>query len=811
MTSKFLDQEERRARNALYEKKRRNEAADAMAELAEALECDPNISNADVLNKAINKIQNSAPGLSEDISHLNCINNNLMYQINKLQRKLKGRVCVEEDMHVNSDGLVMPHESHVDSAHGNPIDYSQTELLFDIPLQTQDWDYNTFQYKMFTKWIIFVTFIFQLNQEATSFRILAPQYVCPKLEDDVLEKPDNTVITLLSTTTEALNVQWTIRWKPLTAPTQRFTIMLWRTVRELEKKLNGPQIEPNVYFIDNNDLLRGVEYTFNVSEINTNGHKEVPKSFNIDNSQGDQKLTIEGKTDKFSVILLGSQVVYVDMEFIIDAQVTSCEMTQDYYFVWTVKSEVGENFNFSHIKGSKLVIPQNSLKAGFIYEASCELYKKSDHTFILQTSLEFKVHHRGIDVYLSLDAVVIAVNSAFNIEGIVINHDNYDNLSLQWMCLHEGESCDYFEYIDDNSIRFSSGFPNTGQYVVTFRVNVEQYSIIANATIIVIDSVLPVLQISPLPRLLNQGGTVSITATGSNVSPTCTLGLYFASEEFLNNTNSVINDTCEYCQHGEELTESLTVNSLEENFLNELTDFSNDTEWRQITVEMAAAAGRLRFVADCGCSLTYGCDRKGTVYAEVNFQLNESPKIGEVMVSPNSGTALETIYRISTTAAMDPEAPLRYSFFCCLSKNDSLLLGSYMESFAVETLLPYVEGGTTVWVEVCDSLGACSSSNELTIYLSPGTARTIPTLINDVRAHVSRCEMLMLQRVAVSAIETYNNADQKEALTYFTTALLEELKDMEENVCIIDNFSHFSELLHWLNNAGVDTTSLYTY
>lgn len=76
----------------------------------------------------------------------------------------------------------------------------------------------------------------------------------------------------------------------------------------------------------------------------------------------------------------------------------------------------------------------------------------------------------------------------------------------------------------------------------------------------------------------------------------------------------------------------MTIYSLEEVFLNELTDFTNETEWRQVTAEMAATSGRARFVAECGCSMTFQCETKGMVYADVNFKLNQSPKPGEIMV-----------------------------------------------------------------------------------------------------------------------------------------------------------------------------------
>ncbi|XP_028158938.1 uncharacterized protein LOC114351806 [Ostrinia furnacalis] len=293
------------------------------------------------------------------------------------------------------------------------------------------------------------------------------------------------------------------------------------------------------------------------------------------------------------------------------------------------------------------------------------------------------------------------------------------------------------------------------KYYITLNASVFSQTSLANATIVTVKPMLPVLSINPLARLLNEGSTVEITANASNVVPSCSLSWYFASEEYQAESETAINDTCEDCQHGEALTDTLTVHSLEEQFLSELADYTNDTEWRQVTTTFLARPGRARFVAQCGCSLTFSCDTEGVVYADVWFQLNKSPKAGDVIISPESGTAMETEFRISTLPVNDPDIPLQYSFYCRIG-DESLLLASYIEHRAVETILPYIEAGTEVWVQVCDAFGACSDGDPTTLVLAPGSARTVDALIDVTQAHIRRCEIIPLARILQSAIVTYN-------------------------------------------------------
>ncbi|KAL4706338.1 hypothetical protein ACJJTC_016632 [Scirpophaga incertulas] len=390
--------------------------------------------------------------------------------------------------------------------------------------------------------------VYYILEYGSKFRILAPQFVCPNDEEAIISKPDHTVITLQTADTN-LQIRWIVRWMPLQAPSQRFTLMLWRTVRALEKMLNRPQPEPNVYVIENSKLLRGISYIFNVSEVNIEGVMIKPQSFKIDNTQGDNKLMIEGRNDLLSIILLGSQTAYSDHIFDIVAEVTTCYPTQDYYFSWVVSSINTEHvLNISHAFGSNLEISPFNLKVGFTYNILCRVIKHSNGNLITQTNLPFRVLSRGLKVYLSFDFLQISANNTFSVESKVISHDYYDTtIHYIWTCQYDNKNCGNLEYTNDEILVFPNGLTLLGEYTITVTVSVLNQTSTANTTVVVVSNALPVIQIMPLSRLLNEGSEVMLTANVSNVAPTCSLSWYFASEKYIYSMNNS-NDPCDDCQ-----------------------------------------------------------------------------------------------------------------------------------------------------------------------------------------------------------------------------------------------------------------------
>ncbi|CAF4911743.1 unnamed protein product [Pieris macdunnoughi] len=86
-----LSAEERRARNAQYERERRVETAEAMSSLAAALGCLPNASNADIIATAIQKLRKMQENVdpSDDMTVMKRRNANLMAQIDDVEYRLE--------------------------------------------------------------------------------------------------------------------------------------------------------------------------------------------------------------------------------------------------------------------------------------------------------------------------------------------------------------------------------------------------------------------------------------------------------------------------------------------------------------------------------------------------------------------------------------------------------------------------------------------------------------------------------------------------------------------------------------------------
>ncbi|XP_075983192.1 uncharacterized protein LOC142981280 [Anticarsia gemmatalis] len=527
--------------------------------------------------------------------------------------------------------------------------------------------------------------------EAPQFRILAPPFVCPKDKDAVIDKPDNTVVTLQTDAGADVTFTWTVRWYPLVAPSQRLTVALWRTVRALEKQLNGMQAEPGVYVIDNNELLSGVNYIFNVTAT-SNDTESVEKSFHIDNMQGDQKLLIEGRSDKFSIVLVGGQLAYADIPYMLEALVTTCVKTHDYYFVWSVSS-AADSVDVSDVKGSRLELEAHSLTPGVSYNVLCKVYKYSTKEFITQNGLPFTVEHRDLSVNFNVDILVVSVSTPFTMHTD-IKHNDYliNKLIVTFECSLNDEPFTEFESDADGSLIFPSGLPQLGEYSVTVTVTVVDKPVTSQATtrIVTVEAQLPVIEVHPITRSVNEDSIVQLKANVSGIVPGCSITWYFNYDECLSPTNNTDMTKCTDNEQGIPISDTINFYSLEENFLSELTDFSNETSWKLVDAELVASDGRARILAECECNRLLNCTNDGRVYADVQLRINEKPAAGEVMITPDTGTAMETIFRISTLALIDANRPLRYTFYCDIGNNDSLVIGVYLEHLAIETLLPYV-------------------------------------------------------------------------------------------------------------------------
>nr|XP_034834320.1 uncharacterized protein LOC117990923 [Maniola hyperantus] len=174
-------------------------------------------------------------------------------------------------------------------------------------------------------------------------------------------------------------------------------------------------------------------------------------------------------------------------------------------------------------------------------------------------------------------------------------------------------------------------------------------------------------------------------------------------------------------------------------------------------------------------------------------------------VSPETGSALETLFQIRSRAK-DFDRPLRYSFYCAIGPNVTLLLGSYLEYDMVETFLPFVDGETLIWVEVCDALGACSKSETSSVQVRPSSGKTFDSLIEYTRAFIRRCEIICFMHVAMSAAISYTNAGQLELAGLFMRTVLESLPALH-SACSLPQY-RYADILGQLAAAGFHVTPL---
>ncbi|XP_047537163.1 uncharacterized protein LOC125071116 [Vanessa atalanta] len=502
-----------------------------------------------------------------------------------------------------------------------------------------------------------------------------------------------------------------------------------------------------------------------------------------------------------SSVIISGKSTYVDLEFVIEAQVTNCDPTLDYYFIWSVYSEIFEHsINVTNTIGSRLEIPPYSLKPGATYESSYQVVREGNKEVITEMKSYFQVRYRGLKLYLNEDRLMITVETAFTIEALVVNIDYYEsNVNYEWKCFNNEEICNFIDSSNESVYNFSSGIPYKDEFRVSLTVTIFNESATANATIVTLDADLrvPALQIQPVNRIINENEQTTLLGKAYDVAPSCNLSWYFVTEELLK-----LNSDKDIMEYGEIISDSNRKLSLNEKFLGELIEF--DYETKSIDVDgVITNAGKASLIADCEC--INGTDYRtiALVYAEVNFKLNRGPIVHNLTVFPESGIALETIFRIYSKAE-DTESPLLYSFYCDIG-NGTLLLASYFDHWTVDTFLPYVDGGTDIWVVVCDSLGACSSSDKKTIELHPNSNIRIDVVSKVMNDYIKRCETLQFERIAISAVVSYRNAGQSE-LTIFTKSVLESLPGLHPR-CLSE--SRYLEVLSKLAAVGVNTTSIF--
>ena len=82
-----------------------------------------------------------------------------------------------------------------------------------------------------------------------------------------------------------------------------------------------------------------------------------------------------------SLLLLGSEFLYDDAEFLAAAEVTFCEPVNNYYFRWNISGLSSEIYkNYFDVKSNYLQLPAGTLMSGKSYDLSVVLFNNESLT-----------------------------------------------------------------------------------------------------------------------------------------------------------------------------------------------------------------------------------------------------------------------------------------------------------------------------------------------------------------------------------------------------------------------------------------------
>lgn len=174
------------------------------------------------------------------------------------------------------------------------------------------------------------------------------------------------------------------------------------------------------------------------------------------------------------------------------------------------------------------------------------------------------------------------------------------------------------------------------------------------------------------------------------------------------------------------LGQVLTVNDMEENFLSELVEYGNSTVSGTTLLDIPAYHTNVtdlrsdiyytfRLLITCPSPMhdyQFGDveDRVNvTSYLDLVLKANIPPIFEPLEVSPDTGTALKTLFQFTTGAALDSpnDYPMRYTFMYAVA---GILVetGTFYEHTVTTTELPYSGDPIETFYQVCDSRDACS-------------------------------------------------------------------------------------------------------
>lgn len=567
---------------------------------------------------------------------------------------------------------------------------------------------------------------------------------------------------------------------------QRHTLQLWKSVRQLEQRLEKERdaiSDTNQILVMNEELVAGVIYTFNIVAIGEAGPIGVGQNFTImyrgRNSQASVDQDGSSNSEDVSLLLLGAEVCYADIPYILKARLIFCEPKNDYTLAWSI---TGVDHVSVNTESSVLQIPPGVLSPGSTYSISVRVVGTSSGNEIVKATMKLTVLKRPLmGTIYPFDATV---GFAQTTEARVTYNKPVDEVS--WECRESADiSCT--ENLIQGKNLVTTSFLKESKFQIS--ASVEQLTLVSNIKVNAKSTISVTLQKTP-PLYLIPGNRYEVTVDVAGLVPKCTSNWTLSNEE-----GFAYFDTTAIGGLG-----SIFINDIEENFLSELVDYGNDTVEREVRLiipkeaELARnALYKFRLVTTCPEPIDDSVDggkTRGSVAShwDMVLETNGPPSGLPLTVVPaDNGTALNTFYTLSTGIANDTASdfPLRYTYWYVADGN-TVQVGDFYEVMSTETQLPYSEKNVSVFYTVCDARQACSRIDgpQLRVLANPSIG--LPDVLfrlDAVQKHFARGNYQDSMKVAFETLLTLKNQASglyDEAYSRYTIILESQIKSIKE-------------------------------
>uniref|UniRef100_A0A182VY27 GPS domain-containing protein n=1 Tax=Anopheles minimus TaxID=112268 RepID=A0A182VY27_9DIPT len=603
-------------------------------------------------------------------------------------------------------------------------------------------------------WVISLFLIGESLAERPTFRIIAPEFICNPAEDyrgnhgnssssatEAIARGNSTQSSRQLTIGFQTNGGQRLHYRVKTYFTllgdtgfisQRHTVGLWRAVRQLEQRVrrDGDMIaQSGQMTIGTDDLLPGVVYSFGVVAVDANGVESEEQNFTMTYRSVDQGASFEhgGSTrsdDDVSLLMLGAEKSYADVEYIVTAQLIFCRRRTDYYFRWTIggMNETDQIAAVAMERSKMLRVPARFFTPGKQYEIQVSVFSTSTvDGVIAEAHTVVNILHRDPEVVLLPSDSIVGIDQAVPLRSYASGGE------VMWSCQKQGDdsNCDdTFEISDSEAV---VTFYSEGQYHVKVSIpNDSGEKTEALALLTVHPKVTPtvkILQWSQYPAVARKPFELLVSVAG--LVPNC-----YSNWTIVQGEEGFAYFDPAQLPNGASLG-GLFIRDIEENFLSELVDYGNDTVVKDVVLSIpeGTATGpwkglepdvRYKFRLQTVCpepiddsKIAEHQQQRKQVNSHWTFVLetNGAPEGLPIEVIPESnGTALKTMFKLSTGIAKDTERdyPLRYSFWYIADGVDILVATAY-EITSAETVLPCTKTGYVgTYVIVCDSRNACT-------------------------------------------------------------------------------------------------------